>query len=159
MKNMQCISLISWLGFYHSPNSKNLLESFKQKLEDQDVCYGTDMPLSSAAMPLSESHQLRWWMLTLLTLYLSFVMDMQSNHCCEFQTADRAETTSENNRECSVDDFSVHLLRSMAPKTTREVKISVRQTYKFNRFTSEYTVPVSPETFPGAVARQPVLRI
>jgi hypothetical protein len=51
--------IISWLAFYRSPNSKHLLESFKQKLEDQD-----DAPLSSAAMPLSESHQLRWWMLT-----------------------------------------------------------------------------------------------
>jgi hypothetical protein len=38
-------SMISWQGFYHSPNSKHLLESFKQKLEDQDVCYCTDVPL------------------------------------------------------------------------------------------------------------------
>jgi hypothetical protein len=69
--------VISWLGFTISPNSKHLLECFKQKLEDQDVCYGTDVPLVvtavqealgiryfgtvsivplSAAMPLSESH-------------------------------------------------------------------------------------------------------
>jgi hypothetical protein len=36
----------------------------KAKLGGQDVCNGIDVPLSSAAMPLSESHQLRWWMLT-----------------------------------------------------------------------------------------------
>jgi hypothetical protein len=69
--------MISWLGFYRSPNSKHLLENFKQKLEDQDVCYGTNVPLSSAAMPLSESHQLRWWMLTVTSIKRRYLVDNQ----------------------------------------------------------------------------------
>jgi hypothetical protein len=57
-------TIISWLGFYHSPKLQASVGELQAKLEGQDVCYGTDVPLSSAAMPLSESHQLRWWMLT-----------------------------------------------------------------------------------------------